>query len=276
MDYIIPIGDNSISNAVQHSIDVAEQLSVYDTLIAHGIVLVLIGIFVVFIIQKLISHFLYPHLKNTRLIGVAFSTIYVLIFVVVVLLSLSKLGFDISRISIITVLLVLGGAILACFLTPFFPRLPFKQGHMIEVDDVTGIVDAISPFHTTVRTFDGTMAFIPNKLIFTSIIMNYSEVSERREEFEIIISHGSSINEAKKLLLDIMFNNSKVVNHPEKPYVLVNDADVNGINLTAYCWVRNDDWLRLHDILWADILYQFNTNEKIVMARPQHDIYINR
>lgn len=264
---IKPVGET-----LQQSVEIVDQLSEYGGLISKSLYFIMLGMFIIYILHKLTSKFLYPHMNNTRIIKVIFGTFYTLILVVSVLMVLKKLGFDVSVIGKISILSVLVCAVAIFFILPFLPRLPFKIGHMVEIDGILGTVDSISTYHTTLRKFDGTMVFIPNTSVIGTKIMNYHDIPERRIEMNLEISMNSDSNTVKELLLQIMRNDARVLKDPE-PSIFITNADVTGIKVSTYCWVENGDWLSTRSDLWIKVQNEFINNKTVSLSRPQQEIY---
>ncbi|MBW2682794.1 MAG: mechanosensitive ion channel [Deltaproteobacteria bacterium] len=287
MEPTTPAVEQSVTSVIQDASEIAGQVSEYGSLITSSLFLIVIGMLVVFILHKLTSKFLYPYLQNTRtskflypylqntrLIKVIFTAMYTLILVVTLLLVLKELGVDTSVISKVAIISVLAGAVLLFFLVPFLPRLPFMIGQMIEVNGVLGTVDNISPFHTTIRTFDGEMVFIPNPLVLASKITNFQNVPERRITMHLAVTLDSSMEEACALFLKIMGEDERVLDGPAAPVVFATEASASGVKLTAFCWVKNADFLVVRSDLWLSVVGAFNTNERVAMSRPQQEIYV--
>jgi len=274
MDSTIQPEEQSLEAAIEEAVGIVDQVSAYGSIISDSLLLIIVGMIVVFLLHTLTSKFLYPHLKNTRFIKVIFGTTYVLTIVVALLLTLGKLGFDTSGIGKIVILSVLVGAVAIFFLVPFLPRLPFKPGQMIEVVGVTGIVANISPLHTTIQTFDGAMVFIPNPLILASKIINYHDIAERRLAMDVTVTHDTHIKEAQELLVRIMNEDDRVLDEPAPPIVRMIQADTEGVKLTAYCWVKNENWLTVRSDLWIRVMDALNNEACVTMARPQQEIFL--
>jgi len=266
--------EKPVADIVQETAEIVEQVSEYGFLIVNSLYLIIIGMFAIFIIHKLVSKFLYPYLENRRLIKVIFGTMYVLILVIIVLIALKENGYDVRVIGQLALLSVLIGAVVIFFLVPFFPRLPFKLGHMVEINSVIGTVDAISSFHTTIRKFDGTMVFIPNALVMASRIMNYHDTPSRRIELKLLVNTESNMDEARALFLKLMNEDERVLDEPSPPIVFVMDANATGVEMTAYCWVNNEDWLSARSDLWLNVVNAFIKDDRVSMSRPQQQIYL--
>ena len=269
-----PTEEQSVASVIQEASEIVDQVNVYGSLITNSLYLIIGGMIVVFILHKLTSKFLYPYLKYTRLIKVFFGALYVLILVVTMLMVANRIGIDTSAIGKIALLSVLIGAVAIFFLIPFLPRLPFKIGEMIEIMGVLGIVDNISTAHTTLRTFDGAMVFIPNPLVLASKITNFYELPERRIAMNLTVNLDFDIEEVRTLLLKIMNEDERVVKEPALPVVRATEANADGVELTAFCWVKNADFLDVRSDLWLRVVAAFNNDDHVTMSRAKQDIYI--
>ncbi len=274
MEPTIPAEEQSVTSVIQEASEIVDQVSVYGSLITNSLYLIVGGMIAVFILHKLTSKFLYPYLKNTRLIKVIFGAMYVLILVVTMLIVINKIGIDTSAISKVAILSVLIGAMAIFFLVPFLPRLPFKIGQMIEVNGVLGTVDNISTAHTTIRTFDGAMVFIPNPVVLASRITNFQDIPERRIAMNLTVNLDSDMEEARDLIFKIMNEDERVLKEPAPPVVRATTANAAGIDLTALCWVKNADFLNVQSDLWLQVVDAFKKDDHVTMALPQQKIHV--
>jgi len=264
----------NVSEVIQDTAEITEQLSEYSTLIGSSLYLILGGMLVIFLLHKLASKILYPHLKNRRLIKVIFGTLYVLILVIVVLMALRAVGFNVTLIGKISILVVLTSAVVIFFLVPFLPRLPFKIGHMIESNGVLGFVDNISTFHTTIRKLDGTMAFIPNALVMATKILNYNDLPERRIDINLSVNTDCDLREAKALILRVMKEEERVLESPASPQAFIVKATASGVDIMAFCWVSNANWFAARSDLWLNIVDAFAANEQVTLSLPQQELFL--
>ena len=253
---------------------IVDQLSGYGSLIVNGLYLIIAGMLVIFLLYKLASKFLYPHTKHRRLFKVFFGTLYVLVLLITALLALKRIGFDVDAIGHLALMGVLIGAVVVFFLVPFFPRLPFKLGHVVEINGVLGFVDTITTFHTSIRKFDGTMVFVPNALVMASKIMNFSETPSRRIEMKLSVSTDSNIEESKALFLRLMSEDERVLDEPAPPAVFVTDANAAGVEIFAICWAKNGDWFSTRSDLWLKVVDAFMRDSRVAMSLPQQEVYV--
>jgi small conductance mechanosensitive channel len=259
---------------VEETVEIVNQVSEYGHLIMGSLYLIIGGMIAVYILHKLASKFIYPHIANARLIRVVLGTLYVLVLVITALLVLKKMGFDVTVIGQLALIGVLIGAVIIFFLVPFFPRLPFLIGHLVEVNGELGIVDSITTFHTTLRKFDGTMVFIPNALVMASKIKNISDTPARRIELKLSVNTDSNLEETKALFSRIMREDERVLDEPASPAVFITNVTAAGVDIFAVCWVKNEDWLSTRSDLWMKIVDNFINDERVAMSLPQQEVYL--
>jgi small conductance mechanosensitive channel len=77
---------------------------------------------------------------------------------------------------------------------------PFKVGDVITAGGVTGTVEAIQLFATTINTPDNVLTIVGNNKIFSDTIQNYSSNPYRRVDLTALISHAVDHHEAMRLL----------------------------------------------------------------------------
>jgi small conductance mechanosensitive channel len=254
--------------------EIVTQLTGYGTMIANSLYFLIGGMLVIFLLHRIATRFLYAYIKNKRIVLVIFGTLYVLVFVITALMVLRRLGYDVTGIGEIAIVLVLVGAVAAFFLVPFLPRLPFKLGHMIEVNGTLGIVESISTFHTQVRTFEGNIVFIPNALVMASRIINYHETPNRRIELKLNVGVDCDLSQCQRVLLDIMDSDDRVIKDPA-PAVFVMNANAEGVNMTGYCWVANSDWLKARSDLWLNTITRFNGDPSVNMSFSKQEVLLS-
>ena len=138
---------------------------------------------------------------------------YVLIFVILV----SVLGFDSS--AFIAILASMGLAIgmaLSGTLQNFAGGImllvlrPYRVGDYIEAQGVSGTVAAIRLFTTIIHTTDKKTIYIPNNVISTSIINNYSTSTTRRCSWRVSVSYGDDYDKIREALLEIISREKRI------------------------------------------------------------------
>lgn len=88
---------------------------------------------------------------------------------------------------------------------------PYKVGDFIEVSGYTGHVKSIQLFNTIINTIDNKAIILPNGILSTSSINNYSLEDYRRVDLSISLSYGTNVAEAKKAIFDIVVSDVRTV-----------------------------------------------------------------
>jgi small conductance mechanosensitive channel len=258
--------------------EIVSQLSGYGSLILNSLYFMIAGMLVIFVLYKFANLFLNRFLilksKGKRLKMVIFGTLYVLVFIITALLVLKRLGYDVSAVGQLAILIVLIGAVVAFFLVPFLPKLPFVIGNMVEISGVLGIVDSISTFHTTLRTLDGNIVFIPNALLMASRIVNYHQTPNRRIELNVSVGVDCDLELCKKFLFEIMSADDRVLVDPA-PMVYVLDANATGVEMVGFCWVGNDDWFTTRSDLWMLVVDKFQNDPAVNLSLNKQEVLLS-
>jgi len=256
-----------------HSDEIAQQVGEYGYIVGDSLYLIVLGMLAVYLLHTLASKFLYPYLPNARLPRVVFGAMYVLVLVVTVLIALKEIGFDTDPIGSIAIVLVLVAAVVIYFLIPFLPKLPFMPGHMIETGGVTGIVDSISSFHTTLRKFDGNIVFLPNALVMASRIQNFSYTPTRRIELKLRLAAGCEPESAEQQLLAVVATDTRVLADPA-PVIYAIGADASGVDLVLYCWANNADFMAAQSDLWLQLVKLARDGQEFKLAIPGQEVQL--
>lgn len=88
---------------------------------------------------------------------------------------------------------------------------PYKVGDFIEVQGFTGTVKSIQLFNTVINTVDNKAIILPNGVLSTSSINNYSLEDYRRVDWTVGLSYGTDLAAAKAAMLAIVDSDERVV-----------------------------------------------------------------
>lgn len=176
---------------------------------------------------------------------------YVLIFVILV----SILGFDSS--AFIAILASMGLAIgmaLSGTLQNFAGGImllvlrPYRVGDYIEAQGVSGTVAAIRLFTTIIHTTDKKTIYIPNNVISTSIINNYSTSVTRRCSWRVSVAYGDDYDRLREAILEIIGRDERILAEPA-PVVRIDAMTEHSVVIEARVWVRNTDYWDVYDAI---------------------------
>lgn len=88
---------------------------------------------------------------------------------------------------------------------------PYKVGDYIEFGELKGTVKEIQIFNTVINTYNNDRIVIPNGGLATSSLKNFSAESYHRVEWRVGISYGDDVDQARKVALDILAADSRIV-----------------------------------------------------------------
>lgn len=114
---------------------------------------------------------------------------------------------------------------------------PFKMDDQIIFKNYEGTVEQIQTRATTIKTYDGRRIVIPNGELFTNSVTVNTAFEKRRLQYDIGIGYGDDIEEAKRLILEVLNNAENVLKDPS-PEALVIDLAGSTINIRARWWIE--------------------------------------
>lgn len=91
---------------------------------------------------------------------------------------------------------------------------PFRVGDFVTAGGVTGTVDAIGLFGTTINTPDNVLTIVGNNKVFSDTIQNFSANPYRRVDLTATISHAVDHHQAIRLLKDRIARIPNVLSSP--------------------------------------------------------------
>jgi small conductance mechanosensitive channel len=119
---------------------------------------------------------------------------------------------------------------------------PFTEGDHIATVDAEGEVEEIRIRATRLRSPDGELVLVPNKLLFTNVLTNTSATMRRRVEVPLELPYGQDAARARQVLLAAAAEVEGVSDDPE-PRLLTQDLGQGARRLRLWFWVDT----RRHD-----------------------------
>ena len=151
---------------------------------------------------------------------------------------------------------------------------PFKVGDYI-IEDTNkneGTVTEIQIFYTKLTTPDNKIIVLPNGTLANSSLTNVTHAPYRRNEIKIGISYDSDIKTAKKVLQQLLDNDSAVLQDMEK-MVFVDELADSSVVIGVRCWFKNEDFWTGRWRLLEEAKYALEENG-IMIPYPQMDVHI--
>ncbi len=276
------------------NLDVTETLSVLDNIDIQQLIetyvlpwgINIVMALAIFLIGKLIVKVLVQFAKKVMvkakvdniLVNFIGSIINAILLLFVVIAALDQLGVETtSLIALIgaaglAVGLALQGTLqnLASGVMLIIFR-PFNDGDFIEAAGVSGIVEEIGIFTTTMRTGDNREIIIPNGEIFGGTITNYSKRSTRRVDMVFGIGYDDDIKKAKEIISKILDEDERILKDPA-PTVAVGELADSSVNFNVRPWCATSEYWNVYSDTQEKVKLAFDA-EGISIPYPQMDVH---
>jgi small conductance mechanosensitive channel len=112
---------------------------------------------------------------------------------------------------------------------------PFQVGDTVTAAGVTGVVDTIGMFSTVIKTADNVVVTVPNSLVYSGTIQNFTAERTRRTEFLVWTSYEGSTSDALSLIRELVTEDQRVLATPP-PEVVVQELGPTGVCIAVRVW----------------------------------------
>lgn len=117
---------------------------------------------------------------------------------------------------------------------------PFRVGHLVNTNEVYGIVKRIRLRSTELQTLDGQLVHIPNKNILLDVVSDYNYIPFRRVDLDIGVSYTSDLEKVQRVTVEtIQQLKSCDKEHPVKVYFT--EFAASSINFNLQFWTAFAD-----------------------------------
>ena len=118
---------------------------------------------------------------------------------------------------------------------------PFTKGDFIDAGGVTGTVDEVRLVSTTLVTPDNKLITVPNALMYTSTITNYSAHDTRRLDMVIGVGYDDDLKLVASVLERICAEHPQVLEKPATGVFVSNLGD-SSVDFGVRPWVKTEDY----------------------------------
>ena len=126
---------------------------------------------------------------------------------------------------------------------------PFGKGDFVEAGGVTGTVDEIHLVSTILITPDNKMITVPNAMMYTSTITNYSAKDTRRVDMVVGVGYDDDLKVAAEVLNKVCAEHPLVLKDPATK-IFINNLGDSAVDFVVRPWVKSEDyWTVLADVL---------------------------
>ncbi len=249
--------------------------------IGLALLIFIVGRIAVSIIIGIVRKLLTKAELDKILVGFITTIINWILLLVVIIAALNRLG--INTTSLIAIIGAAGLAIglsMKDSLQNFAAGVmiiifkPFKEGDFVEAGGTYGSVKQINIFSSTFLTPDNKQVIVPNGVIYSGVITNYSATGTRRIDMVFGISYDDDIATAKGIIEEILKSENRILNTPVYDLVVGELAD-SSVNIYVRPWVSSSNYWPVKFDLTEKIKLEFDKNG-ISIPYPQMDVHTYR
>ena len=197
------------------------------------------------------------------------------------LFSLSAVGLDLTALS------VLGGALgvglgfglqklAANYVSGFVILLErsIRIGDFVRIEEFEGQITDIKTRYTLIRAYSGIESIVPNEVLMTQRIENYSlQDPHVMLSTSITLSYDINVPEVQLLLLQAALNCDRVQRDPA-PKALLEAFDSDGLTFKLVYWIKDpqNGQLNVRSMVNCNV-HEALKEAKIEIPRPQREIH---
>lgn len=231
-----------------------------------GILALLAAYFVAKLFSKRVTTVLCSKIDETlgRFIG---KTVFYGILITAGTMVLPKLGIQVS--GIMAILATAGFAIGLAFqgtLSNFSAGIlllvfrPFKVGDSVVVAGVSGKVNEIEIFTTTLDTSDNRRLILPNSSIAGTTIENISFHAHRRVDVNVWVEYASSLDATRQALTEcVQLMSAWIVPGEGRGYqIMLNNLGTHAVEWSIRIWVDRDCFAAAREALIGNVKVVFD------------------
>ena len=208
----------------------------------------------------------------------------IVIFAIVFFVGVDLVGFDLSSLAFFSGALGLAvGFGLQKTFGNFIAGLillmdrSVKPGDVIVVNDYFGAISKIGTRAVSMITRDGKEFLIPNELLMTETVENWSYSSKNvRIQIPVGVSYSSDLKRVEEILIESTVACERVLKNP-KPNVWLKEFGDNSVNFEIQAWIKDPESGvgNVRSAVLKAIWWTFK-EEGIEIPFPQRDVYIKK
>ena len=149
---------------------------------------------------------------------------------------------------------------------------PFKMGDYLSFGTYEGTVKRIEILSTTLSTFDNKEVIIPNSMITSDVVVNFTSSGTRRLDLSYGVSYQSDLARVKEILRELVDGDQRVLREPE-PLIAVGEMRDSSIVVVVKFWCKQEDYWPLYYTMQEAVKNAFD-REGISIPYPQLDVHL--
>jgi small conductance mechanosensitive channel len=118
---------------------------------------------------------------------------------------------------------------------------PYRVGEEIRIGDVEGFVEEIQVFNTVLRTRDNRLITIPNGVVTSGNIINYTAQGTRRVDMTFIVDEPNSVKTVKSAIYAAAATCPQILKDPEME-VFMEFFNCDELHFVVRPWCNTEDY----------------------------------
>ena len=149
---------------------------------------------------------------------------------------------------------------------------PFRDGDYVQAAGLEGIVEEVRIFQTRMRTLDNRLIVLPNSLITTAPIINFTAKPRRRIDIPVGVGYDDDLKQAKAILLKLAQDHPHVLDEPA-PSVIVSKLSESSVDLILLAWTKTKDFGETKSDLTEAVRTEI-IGQGLNIPYPQRDLHV--
>ncbi len=206
--------------------------------IIAGIVVLIIGFWIVNLITKMIGKSMNKSGVDKDLVPFLKSLVSVILKVLVVITAAGVVGIEITAFAALLAGAGLAiGAAMSGTLSHFAAGVmvlifkPYSVGDLVDIQGVVGHVDEVQVFNTVITSLDGKKVIMPNGIATSGIMTNLTANGKLRVDLNVAMPYEEDFDKVKDIIKGALKNVKESL--PDEPTIEIEKFDENNVLLAV-------------------------------------------
>jgi len=224
-----------------------ETVLAWSPKIVAGIIVLIIGFWIVNIITKTIGKSLTRSGLDKDLVPFLKSLISVLLKILVVLTAAGVVGIEITAFAALLAGAGLAiGAAMSGTLSHFAAGVmvlifkPYKVGDLVDIQNVVGHVEEIQVFNTVIKSLEGKKVIMPNGIATSGIMTNLSANGKLRVDLNVAMPYEEDFTKVQGIIKNALNKVSERL--PDEPTIEIEKFDENNVLLAVRPYATDETY----------------------------------
>ncbi len=158
---------------------------------------------------------------------------------------------------------------------------PYRVGDEIKVADAEGFVEEVQVFNTILRTRDNRFITVPNGLVTSGNITNYTGQGNRRVDMTFIVDEPNPVSKVKKVILESAAACPLILQTPPMELFLEH-FDCDELHFAVRPWCKAEDYWQVWAFMQEAVKNGFDEAELtgnihyLQMVQDRNDLHDSR